>query len=604
MLGRIFHHGSGSNGAKQPHFEYLETIDLVDETNKKPNWNKLLWESSDNAESSQNVVMQDMYKEAEERGKVLENDKGYREHGGGTGGGSSVEVVVGYQRQEWAPPPGNIEQLALLQAAPGDDIIDLETIDDYVIKGYDIHSDLHGQGQGQGYDSALKPQRQSVGKGSYVIREEVVELDNRIPHVDSAIIDNAQAIVQRNKKKNKLKKAKEAAAMPEKEGMDEQGNVPAMYVNHAMQGNNEVVQFQYPPTQKPKKKKKLKRKNLPREKVVVSLQSMDQIRNIVSNVNNAQDSEEIYPPTKVKRMGKKRKKKRLKSQDVLKTTNNDQSKTVFFDRTHNDQSDTVIQTNLHQTQFAQTQIPRQDSSHVIPNQGSSQRLVYRPGEFQGSSQRKAYNPVDNTYQNQSSSKTWRNINNKNLKYIDQRNQPNKTNVIFLRTSKNKWIKPDSQHYKSQDSLQSRNQTRNAAQKLYDSHQHVNKNKTALLNRQPNQKLNIQQKSQKHSQNKQNIPKPLQFVPAFRNKQTTTQLTRLHYIYPPQTSKTKPQHKMQKSAEIPWGHKLPGLPEDQPELVVPGWQQESRVPAGHPPVTVLPSLLSLQKEHSLLQQVQQ
>ena len=130
MMVKILRH-QAPDGAKQP-VEYLETIDFPDGGDRKLGRNQLSWNDMERVD--QNVLFRDIYKDFRQKGKeTFEGQDHYVE----AKGEGQVEVVEGYEREAWGAR--TYDPLSLLQdQLPHAPMVDLETIDDYVIKASEV----------------------------------------------------------------------------------------------------------------------------------------------------------------------------------------------------------------------------------------------------------------------------------------------------------------------------------------------------------------------------------------------------------------------------------------------------------------------------------
>ena len=283
MLTKIFRH-NGSGGSKQP-VEYLETIDFPDESERKLGRNQLSWNEMDKGE--QNVLFRDIYKDFKQKttGKLHE-DTGYL----GVKGEGEVEVVEGYERDAWGAR--TYDPLSLLQDQGHMEFIDLETIDDYVIKAPETAADTRQHLQSSSW------------KGSYAIRTE--QDDSNVAFPTKRAYDVYEAEVESRYKK---KVAEEERLLKKKHIVTGQ-----IRDDLAVQGND-LISFQYPPAEKHgkmKRKGSKKARKQPSETLTVHLENEEQIAVKPQPNQNYEDDDDTS--VKVKRMGKKKKRTQLQNQ--------------------------------------------------------------------------------------------------------------------------------------------------------------------------------------------------------------------------------------------------------------------------------------------------
>ena len=283
MLTKIFRH-NGSDGSKQP-VEYLETIDFPDESERKLGRNQLSWNEMDKGE--QNVLFRDIYKDFKQKttGKLHE-DKGYP----GVKGEGEVEVVEGYERDAWGAR--TYDPLSLLQDQGHMEFIDLETIDDYVIKAPETAADTRQHLQSPSW------------KGSYAIRTERDDSNAAFP--TKRAYDVYEAEVESRYKK---KVAEEERLLKKKHTITGQ-----IRDDLAVQGND-LISFQYPPVEKYGKMKRRgskKARKQPSETLAVHLENEEQIAVKPRSNQNYEDDDDTS--VKAKRMGKKKRRKQLQNQ--------------------------------------------------------------------------------------------------------------------------------------------------------------------------------------------------------------------------------------------------------------------------------------------------
>ena len=283
MLTRIFRH-NGSDGSKQP-VEYLETIDFPDESERKLGRNQLSWNEMDKGD--QNVLFRDIYKDFKKKttGKLHEG-QGYL----GVKGEGEVEVVEGYERDAWGAR--TYDPLSLLKDQGQMEFIDLETIDDYIIKAPETAADTRQHSQS------------SWWKGSYAIRTE--QVDSNVAFPTKKVYDVYETEVERRRYEKKG---------AEQESLFKKKNTARGQIRDdlAVQGKD-LLSFQYPPVEKygKKKRKGLRKARKQHSEALVHLENDAQIDLNPQLNQNDEDGDETS--VKAKRMGKKKKRKNFQNQ--------------------------------------------------------------------------------------------------------------------------------------------------------------------------------------------------------------------------------------------------------------------------------------------------
>ena len=340
MLTKNFRH-SGSEGSKQP-VEYLETIDFPEENDRKMSRNQLSWNEMEKMD--QNVLFKDIYKDFKHNNKGKEFEgQGYV----GVKGEGEVEVVEGYERDAWVSR--TYDPLSLLQDQG--QFIDLETIDDYVIKAPDDVIETRRKAQLQYEPREPRPpiqvEAKPAWKGSYVIKAEQVEFNTNIPP-KKVIYDVYDAEIKKRKRAR-------AQGMNEIDGLFQKKQTDEFH-QLAIQ-SNELQNFQYPPVQKfgKRKRKGSKKRWQHPETVVVHLENAEQI-DVNPQVNTDEDDIDDTT-TKVKRMGKKkRKKKKFQVQNEIESEVRPQDSVILQQQNQNAQGHGMVLT--YQQGQDQNLIPR------------------------------------------------------------------------------------------------------------------------------------------------------------------------------------------------------------------------------------------------------